>query len=185
MVSGSVQGGSGEILDQVEVVVQRPLVGFQGFAFRKPFFPFRVSFGAFLGIHEGAEHGGFPAPPIFGRDPTAPADGTLQTRSAVAVDQRHGYYAPWLAPFSSGWLGQDDEWQTSGPFHDGDQASFYHEFYPATGRGAGNAQLRRSSKTGPALPREIARSEVQPDCLRARIYTLEFAWVSKAYTFTG
>ena len=69
MVSGSVEGGTGEVFDLLEVVVQSPLDGIQGFAFRQDLLPLRVSFGAFLGIHESEEHGEFPTPSIFGRDP--------------------------------------------------------------------------------------------------------------------
>ena len=98
VIAGPLQGVAGERPGLLGEVVEGALQGVEPLSIFA--FPplLEVLIIPLDGLHPGDEQGDFPTRPIFGRDPTAPADGALQTRSAVAVNQGHGYYTPSLAP---------------------------------------------------------------------------------------
>jgi hypothetical protein len=90
-VAGEVSGLLGKLVDGslqvVELLSLAPFVSKVGISL--------VSLDAFQGVDEE----GVLAPrQVLRRDSTAPPDGSIEVRSAVAIDEPHVYYAPRFAP---------------------------------------------------------------------------------------
>src|SRR5262249_4575718 len=76
------EGRTGQGFDVLDVLGQCPLGGFEPLPLGSEVVTLRLPAVAVGGLHPFDEQGDFPAPPVLGRDPAAPADALVGVGTA-------------------------------------------------------------------------------------------------------